>query len=65
MFNVVLALLPVCAFAVYAFGLAALLVLLTAVAVLRHHRTSALSIQWPRRRPWATGRSSSRACFTG
>jgi electron transport complex protein RnfD len=32
MFNVVLALLPVCAYAVYAFGLAALLVLLTAVA---------------------------------
>lgn len=31
MFNVVLALLPVCAFAVHAFGLAALLVLLTAV----------------------------------
>ena len=31
MFNVVLALLPVCAFAVYVFGLAALLVLLTAV----------------------------------
>ena len=31
MFNVVLALLPVCAYAVYAFGLAALLVLLTAV----------------------------------
>ncbi len=32
MFNVVLALLPACFFAVYAFGLAALLVLLTAVA---------------------------------
>lgn len=32
MLNVVLALLPVCAYAVYAFGLAALLVLLTAVA---------------------------------
>ena len=32
MFNVVLALLPVCAFAVYTFGLAALLVLLTAVS---------------------------------
>lgn len=32
MFNVVLALMPVCAFAVYAFGLAALLVLLTALA---------------------------------
>ncbi|NND97445.1 MAG: RnfABCDGE type electron transport complex subunit D [Pirellulaceae bacterium] len=32
MFNVTLALLPVCAFAVYAFGLAALLVLLTAVS---------------------------------
>ena len=31
MFSVVLALLPVCAFAVYAFGLAALLVLLTAL----------------------------------
>jgi Na+-translocating ferredoxin:NAD+ oxidoreductase subunit D len=31
MFNVVLALLPVCAFAIYAFGLAALLVLLTAL----------------------------------
>jgi electron transport complex protein RnfD len=31
MFNVVLALLPVCAYAVYAFGLSALLVLLTAV----------------------------------
>lgn len=32
MFNVVLALLPVCAFAVYAFGLAALLTLVTAAA---------------------------------
>ena len=32
MFNVVLALLPVCAYAVYAFGLAALLTLLVAVA---------------------------------
>ncbi len=32
MFNVVLALLPVCGYAVYAFGLAALLVLITAVA---------------------------------
>ena len=32
MFNVVLALLPVCGYAVYAFGLAALLVLATAVA---------------------------------
>ncbi len=39
MFNVVLALLPVCAYAVYAFGLAALLVLLTAVisCVLTEH----------------------------
>ena len=39
MFNVVLALLPVCAFAVYAFGLAALFTLTTAVAscVLTEH----------------------------
>ena len=39
MFNVVLALLPVCGYAVYAFGLAALLVLLTAVlsCVLTEH----------------------------
>ena len=39
MFNVVLALLPVCAYAVFAFGLAALLVLVTATAscVLTEH----------------------------
>jgi electron transport complex protein RnfD len=39
MFNVVLAMLPVCCYAVYAFGLAALLVLVTAVAscVLTEH----------------------------
>jgi electron transport complex protein RnfD len=45
MFNVVLALLPVCGYAVYAFGMAALLVLLTAVisCVLTEHLLCILS----------------------
>ena len=45
MFNVVLALLPVCIYAVYAFGLAALLILVTAVAscVLTEHLLCKLS----------------------
>ena len=47
MFNVVLALLPVCAFAVYAFGLSALLVLLTALlsCVVTEHLLCRLSGQ--------------------
>ena len=64
MFNVVLALLPVTAFAVYAFGLSALLVLGVAVA-------SCLVTEWGpaasgvARPLWETGRWRSRACSTG
>ncbi len=47
MFNVVLAMLPVCGYAVYAFGLAALLVLTTAIAscVLTEHLLCRISGQ--------------------
>ena len=64
MFHVVLALLPVTAFAVYSFGLGALAVIVTAVTscVLCEHllcRRQAI------RRAWATGRPPSPACCTG